>query len=224
MKTFGNIDSEKIFIHLVNDHEKSLMESEVAALKDLSVSEDWCIVPVLVPDWDGDLTPWEAEALFPGQNFGGHAKEFLDKLICNIIPDFEDVVSLQSQNDVNVSVGKKYILCGYSLAGLFALWASCQTDTFSGIVAASPSVWYKDWIKYASDNAPKSPNIYLSIGDKEEKAKNPVLATVGDAIRKQHELLEKSGINTCLTYNPGNHFKDSDIRVAKGMAWILETM
>ena len=28
----------------------------------------------------------------------------------------------------------------YSLAGLFSLWAAYQTDVFSGIAAASPSV------------------------------------------------------------------------------------
>ena len=36
----------------------------------------------------------------------------------------------------------KIILGGYSLAGLFALWASTQTDLFYGVAAASPSVWF----------------------------------------------------------------------------------
>ena len=33
-----------------------------------------------------------------------------------------------------------------------------------------------------------SKSIYLSLGDKEEKAKNPVMAQVANVIRKQHIL------------------------------------
>ena len=70
---------------------------------------------------------------------------------------------------------------------LFALWASYQTDKFEGIVAASPSVWFPKWIEYAKDNKPLSKSIYLSLGDKEEKTKNPVMAQVGNAIRRQND-------------------------------------
>ena len=113
------------------------------------------------------------------------------------------------------------ILGGYSLAGLFALWASYQTDKFEGIVAASPSVWFPKWIEYAKDNKPLSKSIYLSLGDKEEKTKNPVMAQVGNAIRRQNELLKGQNVNTILEWNPGNHFIDSEKRTAKGFAWVM---
>ncbi len=80
------------------------------------------------------------------------------------------------------------LLGGYSLAGLFSLWTAYQTDRFEGIVAASPSVWFPQWIEYAADNKPLTNAIYLSLGDKEEKARNQVMAQVGNAIRKQHEI------------------------------------
>jgi predicted alpha/beta superfamily hydrolase len=113
------------------------------------------------------------------------------------------------------------ILGGYSLAGLFALWAGYQTDRFEGIAAASPSVWYPQWIDYASEKKPLAKSVYLSLGDKEEKAKNPVMAQVGNALRKQHELLTEQKINTILEWNAGNHFVDSDKRMAKGFAWLI---
>ena len=113
------------------------------------------------------------------------------------------------------------ILGGYSLAGLFALWASYQTEKFEGIVAASPSVWFPKWIEYATDNKPFAKSIYLSLGDKEEKTKNPVMAQVGNAIRKLNELLAEQIGNTILEWNPGNHFIDSEKRTAKGFAWVM---
>ena len=47
------------------------------------------------------------------------------------------------------------------------------------------------------------------------------MATVGNAIREMHEILKTSCTSSCLDWNPGNHFADSDRRLAKGIAWML---
>ena len=114
------------------------------------------------------------------------------------------------------------VLGGYSLAGLFSLWSGYQTDRFEGIAGVSPSVWYPDWTSYVAERKPKAKNIYLSLGDKEEKTKNRVMSQVGSALRTQHTLLKTQGINTMLEWNAGNHFVDSAQRMAKGFAWLLK--
>ena len=88
----------------------------------------------------------------------------------------------------------------------------------------SPSVWYPGWIAYAEKGRPLVPAVYLSLGDREERARNPVMASVGDAVRAQHGLLLSAGIKTALEWNPGSHFADSGLRVAKGIAWMLKEM
>ena len=45
---------------------------------------------------------------------------------------------------------------------------------------------------------------------------------VGDVVRLQHEQLKKAGIATALEWNEGNHFQDSEKRLAKGIAWVLK--
>ena len=120
--------------------------------------------------------------------------------------------------------GRRFVICGYSLAGLFALWAATRTDAFAGAVAASPSVWYPGWIGYAAENPPRATAVYLSLGDREERTRNPVMATVGEAIRRQHALLEAAGIPAQLDWNPGNHFMDSGKRTAKGIAWLVRKL
>jgi hypothetical protein len=137
----------------------------------------------------------------------------------NYSTSFEGVIPAMERE--NPAVDRRYVLCGYSLAGLFALWAAYQTDRFAGIVAASPSVWYRDWLSYAEAHVIRVPKVYLSLGDREEKTKNPVMATVGNAIREQHRMLRERGIACQLDWNPGNHFADSGRRMAKGMAWML---
>ena len=71
------------------------------------------------------------------------------------------------------------------------------------------------------NNEIRSDTVYLSLGDREEKARNPLMATVGDRIREAHALLEEQGINCILEWNEGNHFKDADIRTARAFSWIL---
>ena len=116
---------------------------------------------------------------------------------------------------------KTYIIGGYSLAGLFALWAAYQTDAFKGVAAASPSVWFPGFVEYMKENSIRADSVYLSLGDKEEKTRNPVMSTVGDRIRETYGLLKECGINTILEWNQGNHFKDADIRTARAFAWVL---
>ena len=123
----------------------------------------------------------------------------------------------------NYGDNKKIYIGGYSLSALFALWASYKIDLFDGVVAASPSMWFPDFMKYISENDIKVNKVYLSLGDKEEKTKNKVMATVGDNIRKYYEMLKNTkGKEVVLEWNEGNHFVDSDLRTAKGFAWILK--
>ena len=117
--------------------------------------------------------------------------------------------------------GKQYVIGGYSLAGLFALWAACQTDVFSGSAAASPSVWYPGFADYICSHPMQARQVYLSLGDREEKTRTPVMATVGKRIREIHASLEARGIPCCLKWNEGNHFRDPDLRTAEAFAWAM---
>ena len=116
----------------------------------------------------------------------------------------------------------KIILGGYSLAGLFALWASTQTDLFYGIAAASPSVWFPGWMEFEQRHPIQTQHIYLSLGDKEEHTKNAVMAAVGDHIRTLHSRLAERGADCTLEWNSGGHFKDADLRTAKAFRWTME--
>ena len=56
-----------------------------------------------------------------------------------------------------------------------------ESDVFSGIVCCSGSLWFPDWDHYVRNHVIQSKcSVYLSLGGKEEKAKNKVMAAVGD--------------------------------------------
>ena len=113
---------------------------------------------------------------------------------------------------------KTYYLGGYSLAGLFSLWASYQIDRFV-IAAASPRCGSRVSALYERARESESGSL-LSLGDKEERQRS-VMATVGDCIRAAHAWLQQCGIrSTLLEWNPGgNHFRDHKFCywIAKGI-------
>lgn len=179
-------------------------------------NHDFLLVAYQVEDWNRDFSPWEAPAALPGETFAGNGNKTLEWLLNSCIPYVEN--KYQSK--------EPYLLAGYSLAGLFSLWALYQTDVFGGTACCSGSLWYSGWEEYAGKNHILRDNtlVYLSLGGKEEKTGNPMMSTVGKVTRNQEKLLKNDVKvkNTVLEWNSGGHFADSGKRLAKGIAWLLK--
>lgn len=202
-----------LLVQPIDEHDLEVLDTEVEMIQTLTRTP-FTLVAFEIKDWQSELTPWAAPAVFGKIPFGNKAFETLAFVEEVLIPNLE-------QRRLYVKDSMRCLMGGYSLAGLFALWASYQSSRFDGIAAVSPSVWYPQWIAFAETHQPSTSAVYLSLGDKEEKSRNPVMAQVGICIRKQQELLSEQGISTILEWNPGNHFQHSDGRTAKGFAWII---
>ena len=200
---FGDKSASKVLVQPVDGHDLEVIENEIAMIKE-QTGEDFLLVAFQVDNWNSDLSPWKAPAVFGNENFGEGAKDTLAEIL-----------------DYCKDESKSYYIGGYSLAGLFALWAVYQTDLFKGVAAVSPSMWFPGFDDYMKEQEIRCKNVYLSLGNKEEKARNPVMATVGDRIREAQALLNEKKVNCTLEWNEGNHFRDPDLRSAKGFAWIL---
>ena len=198
---FGNPDASIVLIEPI--HVPDGMEQEAALIRELS-GMDFRLLAVRV-DWFNDLSPWTAPALSGDIPFGDGAGKTL-----------EEILKLTGEP------GKQYVLGGYSMGGLFALWAASRTDAFSAVAAASPSVWFPGFTEYLFANGIRTGRVYLSLGNREEKARHSTLATVGDRIREIHEWLTSQAIPCCLEWNEGNHFRDLELRMAKGFAWAMK--
>lgn len=200
---FGNPEASAVLVQMVDDHDMEVIESEVPEIRKRTDTE-FHLIAIKVENWNRDLSPWRAPAVFGKEDFGGGAAGTLEEVRKHCTDS-----------------AKRYIIGGYSLAGLFALWAAYQTDVFSAVAAASPSIWFPGFVDYMKENEIHASGVYLSLGDREEKTRNPVMATVGSRIRDAHEWLNQQGIDTILEWNQGNHFKDADIRTAQAFAWAL---
>lgn len=200
---FGNSEADIVLIQPVDDHDLEGIRNEFDYISD-NCDKEFCLIAFKIEDWNEELSPWNAPAVFGNEDFGNGAGETLNRIlkICN-------------------DSSKTYYIGGYSLAGLFALWAVYQTDVFKAVAGVSPSMWFPGFADYMKENRMNADKVYLSLGDREEKTRNPIMATVGDRIREAHQLLKQCDISCTLEWNEGNHFREPDIRTAKGFLWLL---
>ena len=145
------------------------------ALPEISILQ----IPVSEKDWNDHLSPWPAEKVFrKGTDFSGHADSFLK--------DQVEPVLLEAQKDYS-----QIFLCGYSLAGLFALYASARIEGIDGVMSAS--------------------------GSPEKNSRSPILSTVEEKTIETKEILESQNRHVFYELREGGHFSDPCPRIIRGI-------
>ncbi len=206
-----------ILLQPVDGHDLEELDTEIAWITGHS-TVSYCLVAVPIDRWFDELSPWPAPPVFGKMPFGKGASQTLD-MLKEIADEEQRRLVPSGETPLKVVIG------GYSLAGLFALWTGYQADQpFDAVVAASPSVWFQGWLDYAAGHKPYSHAFYLSLGDREEHSRTPILTTIGTAIRRQQQLLDDRQVPNILEWNPGNHFQDNGQRTAKGFVWAMEQL
>ena len=200
---YGNAESSVVLVQPADGHDLAFLENEIAEIRKTGCG-DFLLLACRVERWNRDLSPWEVPAVFGKDGFGDGAQATLEEI-------------RKHCGDRR----KTYYIGGYSLAGLFALWAACQTDAFKGVAAASPSVWFPGFTEYLRGHPMQTGAVFLSLGDREDKTKNSVMATVSAKIREVQAILQTQNIPCALEWNPGGHFKDADLRTARAFSRIL---
>ena len=211
---WGHSAPEALLVEPIDERDLDFIGRELDYLTTNS-DRPFALAAFIVGDWNAELSPWRADPVFGKEAFGDGAGKTLRFVEKTLIPEIRSRIPALS--------GKETILGGYSLAALFALWAGYESEAFSGIAAASPSVWFPGWMDYVKGRRPAAEKIYLSLGDQESRTRNRVMATVGSCISEYAGILSAQGVESTLEWNPGNHFRDADLRTAKAFRWSLDS-
>lgn len=166
-------------------------------------------------DWNHDMAPWDSPpAIKNAAPCTRGADDYLQLLTEEITPTAEKEIA---------GVPRWRGIAGYSLAGLFALYAIYQTDLFSRVGSISGSLWFPGMKEYIFSHEPKRcPDcMYFSLGDKESKTRNPILRSVRQNTEEIHAFYQSKGIDTVFQLNPGNHYNHAVERTAAGLCWLL---
>ena len=192
------------------------------------------LVHIGVDLWEENFSPWCAPRVFAkGLNFGDGAQKTLNTLINQVIPWAESELS---------GPPAYRALVGYSLAGLFSLWAGVSpqvargrqpgTDapqhaaTFQRIGAVSGSFWFPGLMDYVdqqlSGGVVGLTHAYLSLGDREARTPNPQIMHVRENAELLASKLENAGITSTFELNRGNHFQNVEGRMQKALNWLVK--
>ena len=174
------------------------------------------LVAVSGLDWDRDMAPWSCPAVFKNAApFTGGAGEYLRLLVGTILPTAEAMLA---------GAPRWRGIAGYSLAGLFALYALYETDAFSRAASVSGSLWFPGFREFVFSREPlrRPDRLYFSVGDKESKTRNPVLQTVQENTEALCGFYRGKGVCATFQLNPGGHHEHPAQRTAAGIQWLAK--
>lgn len=164
-------------------------------------------------NWAQALMPWHDAAVSKDPEAGIHAHDTLRYVELELLP------WLRSRYG-----NLPCIIGGYSLGGLFALWAARESEAFEAVAAASPSLWIDKWNDYALAHPVHAKSVYLSLGDREEHCRNVRMKAIGNCVRDEYKrlCLQLEASRTVLEWNRGGHFGEEAERTARAFGWCIE--
>ena len=190
-----------IYVHAAVQDPPAVMK----ILGEMPVSVIW----VGGANWEVDLTPWPAPSPFKkGAPYEGEAEAYYERLVEEIVPQAENILGISP---------KLRALAGYSLGGLFAVYASYLGDEFSAFGSFSGSFWYPGMTDFMRTHRSFAEYVYMNIGKGEDGGNNPVFSKVGECTRLADMLLSSTGVRTSLEWYEGTHSKMVHERIAVGI-------
>lgn len=199
----GNADGQCIYYLSM----EKLAADTVAAIANINCP----VIYVCIDDWDDQLTPWPAKGLYRGDaDFKGNASDTLKTLTESVIPRIERQEGIECNTRA---------IAGYSLAGLFAVYAFANSSEFQNIASMSGSFWYEGWLEYLHGLHPSKIGsyAYLSLGSKEKHAKQKILHSVQEDTDETAAILRSWEATVEEHIVPGGHFDNMIERVHAGL-------
>lgn len=182
----------------------------------------WALLPappalavIDAPDWSAAFSPWPAEKVLRGSgDFTGDADTTLQLLLRDIVPELERTLEFPV---------KKRCLAGYSMGGLFAVYAAFRCGAFDRIASVSGSLWFDGFSDYtAAHEFFRSPErAVFSLGSREKHTANPRMACVERSTLAVAELFRRRGTDTRYFSEPGSHFSDVPGRISRALQALL---
>ena len=166
-------------------------------------------------EWDRDYAPWPSDELH-GRPIGGGGAALYREMVDVLLP------AVKARFDGLEHVG----VVGYSLGGLFALYAASQSDSpFDRAASVSGALWYEGFEDYAANAPfPQLSRAYLSLGRREAGRGRGPMGRVSTATERVAGTLSArlGDENVCFEWNNGGHFFEIPQRLGRAITWVCK--
>lgn len=198
-----NKKHDDMILWIMGEHEKQYFDF---MQKQLPCS----LVAFQCQNWNHDLSPWQAQAVFKNQDFSGQGKHTFEIIVKEIVPWLQ----------LHFHFQRLYIV-GYSLAGLFSLFTMVKSELFAGAGSCSGSLWYDGFETFVYQHPCHARRIYMSLGQQEHKTRHPAMSQVKTKTEAIHCFFKNTN-DCCFKYEPGNHFHHPERRLLHAMQWLIQ--
>ncbi len=226
---------QMIYFHASPQNVRAIGEELWRKLKEYFGRSGTGLVLLEVEDWNRDLSPWPAGGIFrEGEDFAGGGEAYLEDLCSQVVPRVEGRFA-------EMSGIERRVIGGYSMGGLFALYAAMESPLFSDLISVSGSLWYEGIVEYVSGKLAREGEMsglgdgmcrggghfagrrraYFSLGQREPKTRNGVMRRVGEQTDAIADSMAAGGFSVHFQWNPGNHFQDEVGRMERGIRHML---
>ena len=77
---YGNPSASTVLVQPIDDHDLGELKTEINEIRK-QVQIDFQLIAVKVDDWNLDLSPWKAPAVFGNEDFGDGAASLLEEIL-----------------------------------------------------------------------------------------------------------------------------------------------
>lgn len=197
------------------------LEGILTTLVKMGAQADFLLLSIKPESWNDDFTPWTAPAFRTEEEVPqGRADAYLSCLTEKIKPYMDAHYRTKPEAEHTA-------LFGYSLGGLTAVYAIYKTDVFGVIASLSGSLWFDGFCEFMEREKPAQKNlrVYLSLGKKESRSKNPRMRRVAECTHRVRDILAEQLENKeriWFEWNEGGHFHDIEGRFVRAIVWWAE--
>ena len=144
---------------------------------------DFTLIAISGLDWNRDMVPWDIPPVTgQGMPCTGGADAYLRCLLQEILPEAERAVRGR--------VPWRGI-AGYSLGGLFALYALCRSDCFARAASMSGSLWFPNFSAYIQAHGMQNhpSHVYFSLEARRARHGTDICAPSGRTPRRLRRFI-----------------------------------
>ena len=93
-QVYGDETAKNVIFWFTGEHEKDTIEEVYQQLKE-TTQVSFCLIACEIEDWNAQLSPWSAPAVYGKEGFAGEGAETLEWLEKEFLPGLENIYQMK---------------------------------------------------------------------------------------------------------------------------------
>ena len=109
-QVYGDETAKNVIFWFTGEHEKDTIEEVYQQLKEMT-QVSFCLITCEIEDWNAQLSPWSAPAVYGKEGFAGEGAETLEWLEKECLPGLENIYEAGREKTIDRRIFIVWIIC-----------------------------------------------------------------------------------------------------------------